>query len=198
MTGTTHRIIVAGASLLLTGALAACTAQTSGPSTAPSTPAAASEPAASASPTPSAAPAPAHGGAPQGARDGAALSEKKQSGRAVKLQHNDDGTWTIDVVKSGSNAVDSVKVSGDGAQVTGAAKAPDLSGDTLTQFTQARANVSDAVAAAIQEVPGGVDSVTLTSHKNAPAYDVTMFAGGGTDQRHVYVNAVNGSFMETA
>lgn len=123
-----------------------------------------------------------------------ATAEQAENGRAYEIDdEDDDNTWEVDVMV-GDRSVE-VKVSADGNNVISRDDDDDFDNDDRARLDRAQINLTQAIEAALREVPGRLDDAELDDEDNRDVWEVTIDTPDN-DDIDVYVSPQDGSIIK--
>ena len=118
-----------------------------------------------------------------------AEAEVKDS-KAIGIEHEDDGTWKVDVL-AGNKKVE-VKVSADGSSVE---KKDDADSDDKNAASQVRQTLKEAIASATRHTPGTVDEAELSSDDGVH-WEVKVYPKGKTESVELKIHHRSGDVIK--
>lgn len=197
-TQTTRLVTLAAVSVLALGVVGcAQTEQPAAPSPAPAvTTSQAPDPTTAAPSEPATTPAPAsnvdeHNAA---ALRAIATAERSENGRAYEIDdEDDDNTWEVDVMV-GDRSIE-VNVSGDGNTVISRDDDDDADDDDRARLDRAQISLTQAIEAALAEVPGALDDAELDDEDDRDVWEVSIDVSGDDDVE-VYVSTQDASILK--
>lgn len=160
---------------------------TQAPDTTPSTPAASGTPSTQ---------APADDAAEHNAAALRAIATAQQAENGIAYEiddEDDDNTWEVDVMV-GDRSIE-VDVSADGNTVLSRDDDDDADDDDRVRLDRAQITLTQAVEAALAEVPGALDDAELDDEDGQDVWEVSIDTQGDDDVE-VYVSTQDGSIIK--
>lgn len=121
-----------------------------------------------------------------------AEAEVKDS-KAIGIEHEDDGTWQVDVL-AGNKKVE-VKVSADGSSVEKKDDEDDADSDDKNAASQVRQTLKEAIASATRHTPGTVDEAELSSDGEVH-WEVSVYPKGKTESVELKIHHRSGDVIK--